>query len=68
MKRVAEAIGAVHFRIRRYRKGDTGQQFYFDPVSKTIRSQKWKNYAIEIQGNGGNSNIRMTSGINSRWW
>jgi hypothetical protein len=68
MHRVAEAVGANNVQIRRYVKGRLGQQFFFDAVSKTIRSQQWKNYAIEIQSNGGSTNVRMTSGINSRWW
>jgi hypothetical protein len=68
MKRVAECHGANNIWLRRWRKGDTGQQFFFDEVSKTIRSQKWKNYAMEIQSNGGSKNLRMTSSINSRWW
>jgi hypothetical protein len=38
MKRVAEAVGANNVQIRRYVKGRLGQQFYFDAVSKTIRS------------------------------
>jgi hypothetical protein len=68
MNRVAECIGANNVVIKRYRKGVLGQQFYFDEVSKTIRSQQWKNYAMEIQSNGGSSNLRFTSGITSRWW
>jgi hypothetical protein len=68
MKRVAECHGANNIWLRRWRKNETGQQFFFDSVSKTIRSQKWKNYAMEIQSNGGSANLRMTSGINSRWW
>jgi hypothetical protein len=68
MKRVAESIGASDVRLKRYVKGRAAQQFFFDGVSKTIRSQHWKNYCIEIPGNGSQANIRMTSGINSRWW
>jgi hypothetical protein len=68
IKRVVEAHGANNMDMRRWRKNATTQQFYFDPTTKTIRSQHWKNYAVEIQSNGGSSNIRLTSGINSRWW
>jgi len=68
MNRVAECIGANNIVIKRYAQGRVAQQFYFDEVSKTIRSQQWKNYGMEIQSNGGSSNLRMTSGINSRWW
>jgi hypothetical protein len=66
--RVAETPGANNVVLKRWRKNWIRQQFYFDEVSKTIRSQQWKNYALEIQSNGGSSNLRMTSGITSRWW
>jgi hypothetical protein len=68
MKRVAECVGANNMQQRRYVKSRLGQQFYFDGVSRTIRSQQWKNYALEIQSNGGSANLRFTSNINSRWW
>ena len=48
MKRVAECHGANNVWLRRWRKNVTAQQFYFDQASKTIRSQQWKNYAMEI--------------------
>ena len=68
MHRVAECHGANNIWLKRYRKNVTAQQYYFDSVSKTLRSQQWKNYAMEIQSNGGSTNLRMTSGITSRWW
>jgi hypothetical protein len=68
MQRVIEGIGANNMVIKRYVKGRVAQQFYFDQVSKTVRSQQWKNYAVEIQSNGGSTNVRLTSGITSRWW
>jgi ribosomal protein L21E len=67
MKRVAEMVGASNMAIKRFVKGRMGQQFFFDGKSKTIRSQQWKNYCIEIQNNGKADNLRATSGINSRW-
>jgi hypothetical protein len=48
MGRVAEARGASNMDLRRWRKNTPAQQFFFDCKSKTIRSQQWKNYAIEI--------------------
>jgi hypothetical protein len=48
MKRVAECHGANNIWLRRWRKNVTAQQFFFDMASKTIRSQQWKNYAMEI--------------------
>jgi hypothetical protein len=68
MKRVAECVGANNIVLKRWVKGRAAQQFFFDQTSKTIRSQQWKNYAMEIQSNGRSKNLRMTSGINSRWW
>jgi hypothetical protein len=68
MQRVIEAIGANNMVIKRWTKGRTAQQFTFNNVDKTIRSVQWKNYAVEIQSNGGSSNVHLTSGITSRWW
>jgi hypothetical protein len=48
IKRVAECHGANNIDLRRWRKGAHGQVFFFEPVSKTIRSNHWKNYAMEI--------------------
>jgi hypothetical protein len=67
MKRVVECISANNLVIRRYVKGRTAQRFWFDNVSKTIKSQHWKNRSMDIQSNGGSSNLRMTT-TNSRWW
>lgn len=39
MKRVAECVGANNLVLKRWRKNVTGQQFFFDEVTKTIRSQ-----------------------------
>jgi len=68
MKRVAECLGANNIQLKRWRRNQPQQQFFFEEKTKTIRSNHWKNYAMEVQGNGGQNNIRMTSTINSRWW
>ena len=68
VRRVAECVGANNMVLKRYAKGRTAQQFYYDGVSRTIRSQQWKNYALEIQSNGRNANLRFTSSVTSRWW
>jgi hypothetical protein len=68
MRRVAESIGANNITIRRWRKNQNMQQWTFNCADKTIRNNHWKNYAMEIQSNGGSSNLRTTSAINSRWW
>jgi ribosomal protein L19E len=46
MGRVAECIGASRFQIKTYRANQAVQQFYFHEVSKTIRSNHWKNYCL----------------------
>jgi hypothetical protein len=65
--RVAECHGANNVWLRRWRKNTTAQQWWFDEVSKTVRNNHWKNYALEIQSNGNSNNLR-TAGVNSRWW
>jgi hypothetical protein len=68
MKRIAEAHGNSNVWLRRWRKNTNAQMWYFDCKDKTIHNNHWKNYALEIQSNGGSTNVRMTPGINSRWW
>ena len=68
MKRVVQCHGASTIKLNRYVKTTVAQQWYFDAVSKTVRSNHWKNYAMQIPGNGGQNELSMTSGINSRWW
>jgi hypothetical protein len=48
MKRVAECVGANNMVLRRYVKGRNAQKFVFNEKDKTIRSNHWKNYAMEI--------------------
>lgn len=63
MQRVVEAIGANNLVIKTYAKNRRAQQFAFDPVSKTIKSQQWKGYSIQASGN--NLHVRPTT---SRWF
>jgi hypothetical protein len=67
MKRVAELVSARNIVLKRYAKGRTAQQFFFDGVSKTIKSQQYKNRSFNIQNNGRGRNLEMLS-TNSRWW
>jgi hypothetical protein len=66
--RVAEMHGNTQVNLKRWRKNTRQQQWWFDEVSKTVRNNYWKNYALDIQGNGGSNNLRTTSSITSRWW
>jgi hypothetical protein len=68
MNRIAECIGASQVRLKRWRNNVAAQQWFFDPVAKVIRSNYWKNYVMNIPGNGGQNELRMTSSITSRWW
>jgi hypothetical protein len=65
--RVAEMLGGTNMVLKRWRNNVRQQQFWFDEVTKTVRNNYWKNYAIEIQSNGNSNNLK-TAGINSRWW
>jgi hypothetical protein len=67
MQRVAECHGANNVWLKRWRKNTNAQQWYFDEVSKTIKNNHWKSHSLDIQSNGGSSNIRCTT-TNSRWW
>jgi hypothetical protein len=66
-KRVVECRGASDARLFRWRNNTPAQQWYFDGVSKTIRSQQWKGNSLTIDSNGRSTNLRCTAS-NSRWW
>jgi hypothetical protein len=68
MRRVMRCHGGGWIHLNRWVKNRQDQLFYFDGVSKTIKSQQWKNYAIEKHSNGGHPYMRATSNVNSRWW
>jgi hypothetical protein len=67
MKRVAELVSARNIVLKRYAKGRTAQQFFFDSVSKTVKSQQYKNKSLSIYNSGRSANLEMVS-TNSRWW
>jgi len=69
MQRVAEAKGNNNIALSRWVNGrKKQQQWWFDPVSKTIRNNHWKNYCMEIPGSGNQNELRITGTISSRWW
>jgi len=68
MQRVVQAQGNNNIAINRWVKNRAAQQWWFDPVSKTIRSQHWKNYCMEIPGSGAQNELKITGSITSRWW
>jgi len=63
MKRMAECVGANNVQLKRWTKNRKSQQWFFDPVSKTIKNNYWKSHSLDGNGN----NVRCT-GTNSRWW
>jgi len=68
MWRVVQAQGNNNIALNRWVKNRAAQQWWFDPVSKTIRSQHWKNYCMEIPSNGGANELKISGSIKSRWW
>lgn len=67
MKRVIEAIGANNLVIKSLVRNRLAQQFFFDQSTKTIKSQQWKTYSMNIQSNGNSNNLQVYT-TNSRWW
>jgi hypothetical protein len=63
MQRVMEAVGANNVVLKQWTKNRVAQQFFFDGVSKTIKSQQWKGRSMEFSGN----NLRLHP-TNSRWF
>ena len=66
-QRVIECHGANNVWLKRWRRNVRAQQWYFDEVSKTIKNNNWKSHSLDIQSNGGSTNVRCTT-TNSRWW
>jgi hypothetical protein len=62
MQRVMEATGANNVVLKKYAKGRIAQQFFFDPVSKTIKSKQWTSYCMEQSG----TSLTLRSST-SRW-
>jgi hypothetical protein len=63
MQRVMEAVGANNVVLKQYAHGRIAQQFFFDKVTKTVKSKQWSNRSMNIHGN--NLNLSPT---NSRWF
>jgi membrane carboxypeptidase/penicillin-binding protein PbpC len=63
MKRVAECVGANNVQIKRWRKNVAAQQWFFDPVSKTVKNNYWKTHSLDMR----NNNVRCIR-TDSRWY
>ena len=69
MKRVATKHGNHWIYLRRWTAANAKHaQWRFDEKTKTIYNMHWKNYIMEIHGNGGHAYTRATTTVNSRWW
>jgi hypothetical protein len=69
MKRVATMHSNHWIYLRRWTESHKAHsQWRFDERTKTIYNMNWKNYVMEIHGNGGHPYVRSTASVNSRWW
>jgi len=53
--------------IRKMKRDDTSQLFYFDHLTRTIKSQQFKGKSIDIQSSGRGNNLQIWK-TNARWW
>jgi len=69
MHRVVECVGAHHLRLKKLHpnRSNKAQQFFFDEVSKTIKSNNWKSRSMTIASNGKSATLYMTT-TSSRWF
>lgn len=67
MQRVAELVGGRYIRLKTMNRNRLEQKFFFDGVTKTIRSRKYTNKSMQIASNGNGSYMEMMA-TNSRWW
>jgi hypothetical protein len=67
MNRVVECVGASNLLLKTLNRKNTGQQFFLDAFSQTIKSQTWKDSSMTIQS-GGNSNVVIMETTTARWF
>jgi hypothetical protein len=67
MQRVIECPGANNVWLKRWRRNTSAQQWYLGEVSNTLKNNNLRSHSLDIQSNGGSTNIRCTN-TNSRWW
>jgi len=48
MKRIAECVGASNVTLKRYAKNRKAQQWFFDPVTKTLKNNYWKSHSLHL--------------------
>jgi hypothetical protein len=67
MNRVAEAISANNIALKTLVRSRASQQFFFDEKTKTIKSQQWKGYSLNIYNSGNSNNLQLLT-TNARWF
>jgi len=65
--RMAECQSGIVYQ-KRWRSGNTSQQWFFDPTTKTIRNQRNKNWSLEIPYNQYKGGQMRCTSTNSRWF
>lgn len=66
MNRVLEVQGGRNLYIRA-RAGRVTQQFYFDQITKTLKSKAYPHLSIDIQSSGASANLQIIA-TNARWF
>ena len=68
MHRVLQAHGNNTIKINRWVKNRPAQQWFFDCDKMQVKNQNWKNYHINIPGNGRNNDINIRANAPSAWY
>jgi hypothetical protein len=66
-KRVVTIGGHRNLFITKMKRDNPAQLFYFDHLTRTIKSQQYKAKSIDIQSSGRGQNLHIWS-TNARWW
>jgi len=53
--------------IKTHKRDEVSQLFYFDHLTRTIKSQQFKGKSIDIQSSGRGRNLQIWN-TNARWW
>lgn len=59
--------GNSHLKIMKFKRDEQSQLFYFDHLTRTIKSQQYKGKSIDIQSSGRGRQVQIWR-TNARWW
>jgi len=62
-----EVVGGRNLALKRFERNKETQQFYLDPVTKTIKSVAYKDQSWDIQNAGQSNNMQIWK-TNGRWF